>query len=342
MDEKKHLFDYCIGNPPYQEQTDSDSTRMPPIYNVFMDEVYKVAAKSELITPARFLFNAGYTPKEWNEKMLNDEYFKVLHYEPNSAVYFPSLSTPIKGGIAISYRDASKKCGAIGTFTKFNELNTILKKVTPLTKHSLSEIISSPLNYTLSALMKTEHPDMLNRLRTSAFTNLADIFYEEIPDDGHEYVAMIGLLKNKRVTRYIRHDYIQDGNKALDKYNLLVSKANGAGDFGETLSQSIIASPNIAYTQTFIGIGSYDTEEEAVNTGKYIKTKFARAMLGVLKITQDCPGPKWKYVPLQDFSSSSDIDWNKSIHEIDLQLYRKYGLDASEIDFIEKNVKEMK
>lgn len=189
--------------------------------------------------------------------------------------------------------------------------------------------------------MKTEHPDLVDRLRTSAFTNLASIFYEDKPNNGHDYVAMIGLLKNKRVTRYIRRDYIQDGTGALDKYNLLVSKANGAGNFGETLSQSIIAEPHIAYTQTFIGIGSFDTEEETVNVDKYIKTKFARAMLGVLKITQDCPGPKWAYVPLQDFTSNSDIDWSKSIHEIDLQLYRKYGLTAEEINFIETNVKEM-
>lgn len=47
------------------------------------------------------------------------------------------------------------------------------------------------------------------------------------------------------------------------------------------------------------------------------------------------------FVPLQDFTPSSDIDWSKSIHEIDLQLYKKYGLNQEEIDFIEKNVKEM-
>lgn len=74
---------------------------------------------------------------------------------------------------------------------------------------------------------------------------------------------------------------------------------------------------------------------------KYIKTKYARVMLGILKATQHNPASTWKYVPLQDFTSSSDIDWSKSIHEIDLQLYKKYGLDQTEIDFIEKNVKEM-
>lgn len=46
-------------------------------------------------------------------------------------------------------------------------------------------------------------------------------------------------------------------------------------------------------------------------------------------------------VPLQDFTTSSDIDWSKSIAEIDRQLYAKYGLDENEINFIETKVKEM-
>jgi type II restriction enzyme len=66
-----------------------------------------------------------------------------------------------------------------------------------------------------------------------------------------------------------------------------------------------------------------------------------RVLLGILKKTQHNPVSTWKYVPLQDFTSKSDIDWSKSIHEIDLQLYKKYGLDANEIKFIETHVKEM-
>lgn len=332
-------FDYIIGNPPYQEETESDSTRKPPIYNYFMDSVYKLADVVELITPARFLFNAGYTPKAWNEKMLNDPHFKVEYYEPQSDAIF--RNTEIKGGIIISYRDENRDFGAIGIFTKYSELNAILKKVRALSTEYLSEVISSPLNFQLSDKMKKEHPDLLDRLRTSAFTTLADVFYETIPDDGNQYIGMIGLLNTKRVTRYIRRDYIRENTDTLDKYTLLVPKANGAGHFGETLSESMIAKPGVAYTQTFIGIGSFDLQEEAENADKYVKSKFARAMLGVLKITQDCPGPKWAFVPLQDFSSSSDIDWSKSIKEIDQQLYRKYRLTEEEIAFIESHIKEM-
>ena len=83
------------------------------------------------------------------------------------------------------------------------------------------------------------------------------------------------------------------------------------------------------------------TEAEAQACLKYVKSKFARAMLGVLKVTQHNPRSTWKFVPAQDFTSASDIDWTKTIPEIDAQLYAKYGLDPEEIAFIEAKVKPM-
>lgn len=339
---KKKLFDICIGNPPYQDTTDSDSTRMPPVYDKFMDAANEVADKVELIHPARFLFNAGYTPKAWNEKMLNDPHFKVLKYEPNSDNVFPGLSTPLKGGVAISYYDHDSNFGSIGIFTKFPELNCILNKVQKTNPVSLDTIISSPLSYKVSDLMIKENPTLVPRLRSSAFTKLSSIFYKSVPNDGREYIALIGLDENKRrAKRFVRKDYIVDTGNTLNKYKLLMAKANGSGDFGETLSAGTLTGPRTGYLQTFIGIGRFSSENEARNVEKYIKAKFTRAMLGILKTTQDCPGPKWHYIPLQNFSDHSDIDWSKSIHEIDLQLYKKYGLSADEINFIETHVKEM-
>ena len=92
-----------------------------------MDAAYEVGTKAVLITPARFLFNAGFTPKAWNEKMLADPHLTVPHYVPDSDELFPG--TDIKGGIAVTYRDAERAGEPIGTFTKYRELNTILQKV---------------------------------------------------------------------------------------------------------------------------------------------------------------------------------------------------------------------
>jgi type II restriction enzyme len=292
-----------------------------------------------MITPARFLFDAGYTPKVWNEKMLNDEHFKVGYYEPDSSQIF--RNTDIKGGIAISYRDSSKVYGAIGTFTKYPEVNDILRKVKNCSEKYMDEIIHSPLSFQLTDLMKREHPDLIDRLRTSAFTNLQAIFYEKIPDDDHDYISMIGLINNKRTIRYVRRDYIKDSSGTLDSYTLLMPKASGSGAFGEQAGPTVIAEPGLGYTQTFISIGKFNNNSEPQNVQKYIKTKFLRTMLSILKITQDCPAPKWKWVPIQDFTDKSDINWSTSISNIDMQLYKKYNLSDEEIDFIETNVKEM-
>lgn len=107
------------------------------------------------------------------------------------------------------------------------------------------------------------------------------------------------------------------------------------------MTPPIIEPPFVGATETFISVGGFNTNEEAISAVKYIKTKFARVLLGVLKVTQHLTPQKWKYVPLQDFTPDSDIDWSKSVSEIDRQLYAKYGLDENEIEFIETHVKEM-
>jgi len=107
------------------------------------------------------------------------------------------------------------------------------------------------------------------------------------------------------------------------------------------ISKPVLGLPGDGITQTFIGVGSFGSEQEAKNLFKYIKSKFTRVLLGILKVTQGNKPDTWKHVPLQDFSLNSDIDWTASIPEINRQLYAKYNLDQSEIDFIEKHVKEM-
>ena len=148
-------------------------------------------------------------------------------------------------------------------------------------------------------------------------------------------IQIYGREDNKRVYKWTKKEYIAE-HPNLDKYKIFIPGANGSGAIGEVLS-----TPLIGYTQTFISFGAFDNREEAENLLKYIKTKFARVLLGVLKITQDNTRDKWAKVPLQDFTSNSDIDWSQSIAELDAQLYRKYGLSQEEIAFIESKVKEM-
>ena len=338
-------FDYVIGNPPYQETLQNTSDK--PIYNDFMDASYQISDKVELITPARFLFNAGKTAKVWNEKMLNDVHLKVLYYEPDSSKVFSN--TDIKGGVAITYRDGNAEFGAIGSFTPYNELNDILHRVKNHKSFvSIEKIVITSFAYHYTDRLHEDYPDAASRLskghaydlKSNAFDRLSDVYQDEKPDDGHDYIRIFGRQNNERTYKFIRRDYVNNVAN-LDKYKLFVPKANGTGAFGEVLTLPEISEPGVGATESFVSIGLFDTAEECDNLLKYIKSRFMRAMLGVVKITQDLTPSKWKYVPLQDFTAHSDIDWSKSVAEIDQQLYRKYDLTADEIEFIETHVKEM-
>lgn len=342
----KFKFDVVIGNPPYQEESTGEGTQAPPIYHKFMDEAYKIAYRVSFITPARFLYNAGATPKAWNKKMLEDEHLKIEYFEQDSSKVFSN--TDIKGGVAVTYRDVKAKFGAIGTFTAFQELKNILKKASTIDSGSFSGIIFGQEIYKYTERLHEEHLDaegLLSKnhkydIKTSAFDRLVNIFHDSKPDDGYEYIQILGLQKYKRVYKWVRRDYISE-HESLEKYKVFIPAANGSGALGEVLSTPLIGTPLIGTTQTFLTIGSFDTEKEANAVLKYVCSKFARALLGVLKVTQHNTSEKWKYVPLQDFTSASDIDWLRPISEIDRQLYKKYGLDATEIEFIESHVKEM-
>jgi hypothetical protein len=345
-------FDVVIGNPPYQEEAQGEGTRDTPIYHQFMDAAYEVGTKAVLITPARFLFNAGFTPKAWNERMLADEHLKVEYFESDSNHLFPSLADPIKGGIAVTYRDSERKLGPIGFFTRHPELNMILHKVLESGATFIDGDVSSGRAYAFTKAMHDANPDLSSkmssdaqfRVSTNTFEQLAVLFHSTRPADDDAYVRVLGVIKNKRVYRWIRSEHIA-GPDSLDKYKVAVPAANGSGSttdfFGVALNNPTVLEPGVAVTQTFITIGSFETEAEAQACRKYIKSKFARTMLGVLKITQHNPRGTWKYVPKQDFTSESDIDWTKAIPEIDAQLYAKYGLDAEEIAFIESKVNPM-
>lgn len=346
------LFNYVIGNPPYQEEFSSDGnkTYAAPVYNIFMDAAGDVAERVELIHPARFLFNAGSTPKAWNKKMLADTHFKVLRYEEDATKIFPN--TDIKGGVAITYRDSKKEFGAIKVFTKYDALNSVLDKVIKnVGFKGMDSIVITRTAYRLTEKLHEDYPearykedengDNIGKLSkghdydmsTNIFERLPDVFYDVKPNDGYNYIRVFGRENNQRVYKYIREDYVNNP-KPLFKFSIVLPKANNSGEFGETLAQPVLTEPGIGSTETFISVGFFNTEKENKNCLKYISCKFARAMLGVLKITQDLTPDKWKYVPLQDFTSNSDIDWSKSVHEIDLQLYQKYGLSEDEIDFM--------
>jgi len=335
-------FNAIVGNPPYQLTTEGTSDK--PIYHLFIDIASRISDKVSFITPGRFLFNAGKTPKDWNAKILNDKHFKVVWYESNSTKVFPNVD--IKGGVAVTFRDKQQFFGNIGVFTSYPELSSIAEKVNIDGNFSpISSQIYSQNKFKLNVLFK-DFPDYKKtigsngtekRLTTSIFGQL-EVFKEN--KERENDIRVLGLIKNNRLYRFIPSKYIEK-HENVDKYKVLLPKSNGSGQLGEVLSTPLVADPKTGYTQSFIGIGAFELATDANACLKYLQTKFTRAMLGILKVTQDNSKDVWKFVPLQDFTTNSDIDWNKSIQDIDQQLYSKFKLIEDEISFIESMIKPM-
>ena len=345
-------FDVILGNPPYNMNNMGYGNGSDPLYHYFVDCGMILTTKGMLIHPARFLFNAGKTPKEWNKKMLNDPHFKVANYWTNSSDVFPDVE--INGGIVISLWNKYKNYGKIGFFSPYKELHSIMAKVKAKEEASFSSIVGPRELYGLTDDLYKENPQMEGKqskghkysLGANIFNVFPDLFYEDKPEDNNDYVLIYGRKNNERCSMWFRKSYVTIADNLL-KYKVIISKADGAaGKLGSPIPARVlgkieIGTPNLAYTDTFIGIGSFDTLDEAEACRKYVKSRFTRTMLCTIKVTQDNSKELWANVPLQDFTSSSDIDWSREVFEIDRQLYSKYGLTDDEIHFIETMIKPM-
>jgi len=244
----------------------------------------------------------------------------------------------------VTFFDKNTILGKINIFIPFIEQKTVLKKVTakkpfngfdqivyPRDLYRLTEKLYKENSWAENCQSKGHRYDVGSNI----FDILSKLFYEKKPVDKNEYAKIFGRENNIRNEKWIRKDYLKTPDN-FNYYKIFIPKSNGSGAIGEVLS-----TPLVGCTTTFLCIGKFKTKQEANDCLKYIKTKFCRFMLGILKVTQDNTKETWKYVPLQDFTANSDIDWSKSVSEIDKQLYKKYGLSAEEISFIESKVREM-
>lgn len=333
-------FNAVVSNPPYQVGVNKE-----PLYHHFISIGMEIGDLGTLIHPGRFLFNAGKTPKAWNQKMLNDEHFKVVKYWKKSDEVFDAVD--IKGGVAVTMWDKQNVIGPIGTFVLHDELRTIQEKVESLGEESFSKLVYSRDLYQLTELFYKENPELEGRqskghrfdLGTTAFSLFPEVFSDEKPA-GDGYALVVGRENDKRIAKWIKKEYLKLPDN-FESYKIAFPVANGSGKFGESLSDPFVCGPYCAQNTTFLSAGNFYTLFEAQSCLKYVKTKFARCMLGIFKVTQHTTREAWRAVPLQNFTQQSDINWDLAIPELDAALYQKYNLTRDEIEFIESNVSAM-
>ena len=337
-------FDYCIGNPPYQVLDGGAQASAKPVYQYFSETAKDIATVNCFVQPSRWM-TGGKGLDDYRNTMIHDKHVKLLHDYADSKEVFANVD--IKGGVCVYIRNEHYEgdCKCIR-----HDSYGITESIRPLCDGTDSIFIREPMLVTIKNKVDLSNgsiEDIASPRKPYGFRG--DIFKNEskyglpkmsnIPiKDGYTVLGLDGL---KRVNRYVDKNYPFPKKQNLNKYKLFVTRNYGCGEIGEIPATPVLATPTMACTETFIEIGSFDTQEELNNLYHYFCTKFFRAMVGVRKQDQGAARQVYHYVPLQDFTSNSDIDWTQSIANIDKQLYKKYNLSKEEIDFIETHVKEM-
>lgn len=341
-------FNAIVGNPPYQEMGGSGGNNDAPIFQHFCRIASKLSNHYiSLIIPARW-FAAGRENLlgEFRKEMLNSEKIEKLIVYTNSSELFSNVE--IKGGICyyLENKKYQGKChyelhrgetiqksnielNAFDILIREPKLAEIVKKVDLKRKSnnikSVSSIISSDTPFGIPSNPKTS--------KKTPFK----VYSSATPD--HD-VLLFHIEKGVRKIEYVSLKDIKKNKNNIEKYKVFVTGSGGSGNDPKVLGAPEFAPKHSVCSQSYL-YAAFETETEAKNMIKYIKTKFFRVLVSAMKITQSAPSRVYRFVPLQDFTENSDIDWSKSIPEIDKQLYKKYGLTQEEIDFIESMIKPM-
>lgn len=335
---KKLKFNAIVGNPPYQVSVGKESKNYAiNVYDKFVDTAKAMSPNYiSMIFESRW-FTGGRGLDEFRNEMLNDDRLSKIHDFVASTDCFPNVD--IAGGICYILWDKNyhglceftvehmgksttimRKLNEFDVFIRRNDSLTIINKVIGKLKNSMSDCVSkqTPFGF-ISSFKGKSNPS------------------EE----------SIKLLGSHNEITYVKRNEVSRRQEWIDKYKVIFTKASPGGGSADKNGQYLVLTslqvlpPQEVCTQTFLVGNTFDNSNEAINCKKYLQTKFVRFLIAQKMTSQDLGADKFQFVPLQDFTPSSDIDWTQSVADIDRQLYRKYGLSDEEVAFIEKMIKPM-
>ena len=351
-------FDAVVGNPPYQITLESGTNKMSrSIYPDFVKESAKLGGLVTLVMPARWMSGESGPYKETSGFVADMKSLGIKSFtlHPNSQDLFSGVD--IKGGVCYFVLDRNYDGTTHYSLVEHGEVHeqniTLSNKLDDniiIRYPELTSIVDKIDFRAVGANFKESLASMKTLVSSrNPYGFISDLFvknnekverFSEVRQKDNDW-EVIGLLKGKRVHRFIPYDALKKNHEGAMSYKVLLPRANGSGVFGEVFSTPMLGVPMLISTDTFLEVGKFDNAFEAESLLKYVKSKFFRAMVGVKKTAVFNYKDAFTFVPLQDFTPNSDIDWSKSIAEIDQQLYKKYGLNQEEIDFIETRVKPM-
>ena len=320
-------FDVIVGNPPYQMEDGGgrDSSAIS-LYHLFVIQAKKMSSRYiSMIMPARW-YSGGKGLDDFRDEMLNDNRIRIIHDYPETKDCFVGLN--IRGGVCyfLWKRDNEGNCKIINhikekqieverplleknctVFIRYNQAITILHKVQAFDEKTFGSIVSSRKPYGLAS-------------------NFEDF-------EKHQTTNCRIKLYRFGECGYINLEQVEKLRESVSLYKVIVSKASPGGDEypHSIVSAPIISEPNSVCTETYLVIMTLPSKKQAENLVSYIKTRFFRFMMSLVKNTQNISKGSYMFVPLQDFSHP----WT------DEMLYKKYGLTEEEIAFIESMIRPM-
>lgn len=329
---KNMKINAIVGNPPYQIMDGGAGVSAKPVYNLFVEIAKQIAPNYiSMIMPSRW-FAGGKGLDSFRESMLSDKRISHIFDYVNAKDCFPTASigggvnyilwdVNYKGNCSITtiqgtQRDMEQRpLNQFSVFIRYNSAIHIVHKCQ--SDNSFASIVNSRNPFGLSSNIRGEKTGEI-RLITSAGTS------------------------------WLSKSVIAPTNQLLSKYKILMSKvtAEHAGEPDKKgqfkiISRTEIIGPNDVCTDSYLIVGASESKLVVENEYKYIQTRFFRFLLMLSVSSINLSSEKFQFIPLQDFTSNSDINWSRSISEIDTQLYAKYGLSEDEISFIESMIKPM-
>ena len=330
-------FKAVVGNPPYQVMDGGSKASASPIYQLFVESAKKLSpATISLIMPSKW-FAGGKGLDDFRENTRIDKHMERIYDYVNAKDLFPTAS--IGGGICyfLWRKNYNGKC----TFTNIMAgHNSTMKR--DLDQYDVIVRYNEAVNIIGTAVTegtKTVADIMLSR---NPFGPSSNVRGELLPSED-----LIRLMTSQGIY-YVNPDIVKDNKEYVDAWKVTISKVTceHAGEPDKNGQLKVLSSlktlePDTICTDSYLIIGKFKTEQEADNLKSYLATKFARFMLLTAVSSINLSKDKFRFVPLQDFTSQSDINWGGQIADIDRQLYAKYHLTEDEIAYIERLIKPM-
>ncbi|MDE6021208.1 MAG: Eco57I restriction-modification methylase domain-containing protein, partial [Ruminococcus sp.] len=346
-----------VGNPPYQESNDGTATSSDSIFTNFIDISRLIRPTYiSLITPARWMSKQGRgINATWCEELMHCNHFISLHLYPNEKECFPTAT--IKGGVNYFLFSTQIECKC-NFYLHIGDRNTHTLKY--LSENDFGVIVRD--ERFVPIISKICDKDGKTYFKNNSFESMVGgtgMFtdcakgimgsgwrqFKTEPTDNHN-IKYYYINKNVRLHGWVSIDDIPRGHMLIPFHKVYCPEAGGSGTISDTtiLGKPMYGEPGSVCSQSYIPIGyknQLKTKEECESVIKYIQTRFLRFLVSFVKNTQHATSRVYRFVPMQDFTENSDIDWSKSVEEIDKQLYKKYHLSDTEIAFIESMIKPM-